>query len=119
MIIAFFGCWRKAGHFLWFPGWQQKRDFEIDNLNFPREHVLDASILFLPRPEQAGIGMRTYLPAPNKTIFAWWGSPWDSRPGVNSALIVEGNRTLDEAWEQFNLSFPQSELIQKPIIIRS
>jgi hypothetical protein len=119
MIIVYFGCWRQAGHFLWLPGWDRTstRDFEIERLKIPKETQLDASILFLPRPEQKGMGMATYLPAPDRTVFAWWGSPFDNRGQVNSALIVEGKKGFDETWELFRAKFPDPEnRISKPMI---
>jgi hypothetical protein len=62
--------------------------------------------------------MATYLPAPDRSIFAWWGSPFDDRGQVNCALIVEGKKNIDEAWQLFKEKFPDPDnLIKKPMLL--
>lgn len=115
--MIYFGCWKDAGHFIWFPNWEQKRNFEIEKLRLPQGYYLDATMLFLPEVERVGTGMITYLPAPDLTVIAWWGSAFDKRGKVNCALIVEGKKNLDEAWQLFKENFPLSnDLIEKPMI---
>ncbi|HLF10632.1 MAG TPA: hypothetical protein VJA26_05410 [Gammaproteobacteria bacterium] len=118
MTIAFFGCNGRAGHFLWESPHEQLRDFECDQLGFPKSWHLDGGPLFLPRPERVGEGMLTHLPAPNITILAWWGSPFDKRGAVNSAIIVSGNvRSIDAIWFAFEKGFPElAKQLQRPVV---
>jgi hypothetical protein len=77
-------------------------------LRVPAAATLDGTPIFLPYPERAGNGALTYLPANDRSILAWWGgSPWDSRPGVNSAIIVAGRASVAEIWARFVTAFPQ------------
>jgi len=118
MIIAYFGCWQKPGHYLWGSPGVTLHDQEVDRLKIPKNYHLDASVLFLPYPEKVGQGCLTYLPAPNRTILAWWGSPFDNRGKVNCAVIIEGKKTADEIWSAFKTSFPDPDnLIVKPNIV--
>ena len=106
-IIVYFGCWGQAGHFLWLPNRQHAYDHEIREMVLPTAAQLDASKLFLPRPEKVGTGTITYLPALNRTILAWWGNnPWDKRGKVNSAIITNGNLGEIELWQRFVRYFP-------------
>lgn len=105
-MIAYFGCWDGPGHFLRMPGKYDPLHSQRDVL--PTTAHLDGSILFLPRPEKVGIGAITYLPAPHLTILAWWGSPFDTRGAVNSAVIVSGHvQSLDAIWASFEKHFPE------------
>jgi hypothetical protein len=104
--IFYWGCWKRAGHFLFYPGGQHVRDFECERLSIPSPYQLDGTVLFLPQPEKVGDGALTYLPGPNCTILAWWGSPWDKRGKSNSAIIIKGHITTD-IWDQFNERFPE------------
>jgi hypothetical protein len=99
----FFGCWGDAGHFLWDKNKQRIYDRDSYGLS---AHNLDASSLILPYPEQKGKGCRTYLPSMDRTIIAWWGNPWDTRPGVNNSVIAKGNSTISEIWTAFRIDFP-------------
>ncbi len=118
-MIAYFGCWDRPGHFLRIAGNQHPS--RSDEAMFPSAAHLDGSILFLPRPEKVGTGMLTYLPAPNLTVLAWWGSPFDKRGAVNSAVIVSGHvKSSDSVWGAFEKAFPQlvSKLSQPQIVER-
>lgn len=72
----------------------------------PDASDLDANQLILPSPEVKGNGAITYLPAIDRTVFAWWGSPWDSRPKVNSAILDHGRLNLATLWQHFAQQFP-------------
>jgi hypothetical protein len=74
---------------------------------------IDASSLLFPIDENCNTGIRTYLPATDRTILAWWKSPWDGRPGVNNAFIVAGKRTVETCIEIFHLDFPELASIWK------
>jgi len=116
-IIVYFGCWNEAGHFLWQPGRRGLRDYDADKMLIPTASQLDGSKLFLPSPEKVGTGAVTYLPAPDRTVFAWWGiNPWDQRGAVNSAIITNGNLDETEMWQRFGKHFPElSEKLTRPL----
>ena len=115
--MVYFGCWNEAGHFLWNKGWRRLRRHDREKLNIPREETLDCSPLLLPLPERVGIGVLTYLPAPNMTVLAWWGSKFDDRGKVNCAVIANSNMTLDELWNKFKQEFPDpNNYIMKPTL---
>jgi hypothetical protein len=117
-IVLFFGCWDEAGHYLKFWDRRTVRDFDADRMMVPHAGVLDGSFLFLPRPEKVGNGALTYLPATNRTILAWWGSPWDGRGAVNSAIIVSGKATSEECWRRFMAAFPDlARRLTRPLIV--
>lgn len=106
MVIAYFGCWNEPGHYLKMPG--NRKPYSDEQKKLPSPGHLDGSILFLPRPEKVGVGAITYLPGPNLTVLAWWGSPFDRRGAVNSAVIVSGHvRSLDAIWGSFEKHFPE------------
>jgi hypothetical protein len=102
--ILYFGCWDRAGHFLWAPDKSSIRD--LGNRGEITDRLLDSTPLLLPYPEKKGSGCRTYLSAPDKTVLSWWGNPFDDRPGVNNSVIVDGNRTVFYCWEMFTIKFP-------------
>jgi len=116
-IIAYFGCWKGAGHFLFSSGWQSLRDFNATQMRIPLPQYLDGTGLFLPTKERVGDACITYLPAPHRTVLAWWGSPFDTRGAVNCAVITDGDRSMGEVWEAFKDSFPDPEgLITRPTL---
>jgi hypothetical protein len=101
--VYFFGCWGDAGHHLRDPLKRMVRD--PDRIRIPSDRVLDGGPMFLP-PVQQKIGALTYLPACDITVLAWWGNPWDTRGGVNNAVLVRGQHTLDSAWAAFEEEIP-------------
>lgn len=117
-IIAYFGCWGQAGHFLHYPGKQWVSDTDILMKGIPTAAQLDGGRLFLPHPEKVGTGTVTYLPAPNLTVLAWWGNnPWDERGKVNQAVIATGELGYSEMWQRFVSYFPElSEKLKRPVI---
>lgn len=104
-FVLFFGCNGRPGHYLIGPGGGTIREFEADRLNVPRDHNLDGSHIFLPRPERVGLGALTYLPATDRTVLAWWGNPADTRGGVNNAIIVDGKASAEKVWQRFSIVF--------------
>ena len=76
-----------------------------DRLRIPSPRDLDCSSMLLP-PENVGAGSLTYLPACNITVLAWWGSPFDARPGANNAILIRGQFSLNSLWHEFTKSFP-------------
>jgi len=86
--------------------------------HIPRPHQLDGGQLFLPRLERKGDACLTYLPAPDRTVLAWWGSPFDERGAVNSAIITEGNVSAEECWQRFVDQFSDLAQLPKPNLLR-
>lgn len=116
-MLIFWGCWDRPGHYLWTPYKSTLRDFEADRQLVPRANYLDATIMFLPKDERVGTGALTYLPGIDRTILAWWGSPFDTRGKVNSALIADGQLTLDAIWHRFSQLYPDLEpKLQRPYL---
>jgi hypothetical protein len=116
--IAFFGCWGGAGHFMRTPDRQTVHDCE--RAGIPKDSDLDGSRLFLPYPENPGEGRLTYLPALNVTVLSWWNRVIDTRPAVNSHLIVRQETRLDTMWAIFVHKFPDlAALHTKPIVGRT
>lgn len=72
----------------------------------PRDHNLDGTPIFLPFPERVGEGALTYLPGTDRTVLAWWGSPFDSRGKVNNTIICAGRLSAGEVWLAFGSAFP-------------
>lgn len=113
--VYYFGCWEQAGHHLRDRSGRSIGDHESTRLRIPRDFDLDGGPLFLPHPERVGRGAVTYLPACNVTVLAWWGSPWDKRGAVNSAVILRGRHDADGAWTAFTEAFPRlASQLMKP-----
>jgi hypothetical protein len=118
-FVLHWGCRDRPGHALTYPHGGFVRDFECEGLMVPRPHHLDGTILFLPQPEEPGHGALTYLPAPDRTILAWWDRTFDKRGRCNMAIIASGKRSADECWQLFTESFHDlAAQLQKPSIKR-
>lgn len=113
-LIVHFGCRGQAGHNFTFPSGRGVRDHE---LNLPTSAELDCSWAFLPRPEEAGHGALTYLPAAHRTVLAWWGSPYDLRGKVNQTVIAVGRLTMDDLWARFVSEFPDLAHLTRPVLV--
>jgi hypothetical protein len=106
--VYFFGCLGQAGHYLHRARhWRTLDHHEAKQMRVPSDHALDGSAIFLPFPELKGNGALTYLPANDLTVLAWWGSPWDGRGAVNSAILVRGRHDVDAVWQAFEKAFPE------------
>lgn len=105
-LCIYWGCLGDSGHHLHSPDRGLVRPFECERFRIPTAGQMDGGCAFLPHSKTIGVACLTYLPGPDRTILAWWGSPWDSRPGVNSAIITEGNVDADECWRRFVTTFP-------------
>ena len=118
MAAYYFGCYGRAGHYLFGPRGQRLSHYEQERLGLP-DHDFDACPFLLPR-EVVGDGALTYLPAMDRTALSWWGSPWDKRGKVNSHVLADGRLTADEAWRQFEADFPDlAKHLAMPRIVRS
>jgi hypothetical protein len=115
-MIAYFGCNRDSGHYLWRDDNETMREAEAERLGLPTAGQLDATRLFLPWPERFGQAAITYLPSPDYSVLAWWGSPFDMRGKTNSAIIVSGCwNSVDAIWVQFEEAFPRlAPLLKRP-----
>lgn len=116
--VYFFGCLGRAGHFLHRAGHWRTLDYhEAQKMRVPSDSALDGGASFLPLPECRGEGALTYLPANDLTVLAWWGSPWDNRGAVNSAVMVRGKHDADAVWSAFEQAFPEfAPKIERPRI---
>ena len=116
--MRYFGCLRKPGHHLFRPDGRSMSGFEARSERWPEPSSLDANPLLLPIQEQAGRAICTYLPAINVTVLAWWGSPFDSRPKVNSAVLIRGLYSGPQVWEHFCSAFRElAEELTPPEIV--
>lgn len=108
-VLAFFGCnSRDSGHVIITPNqFYGINDMQCQKLGIPFARELDGSTLLLPKPERHNEGCLTRLPALYRTVIAWWGSPWDTRPGANNMIIAKGvEDDFETIWRQFELAFP-------------
>lgn len=101
--IAFFGCWGKAGHFLFDKDGNHIRGSAC---GLPEEQ-LDGSPLLLPHPEVPGAGQCTYLPAWDVTVLSWWNRVFDTRSAVNSHVLCRGHVEPSTMWAIFQHNFPK------------
>lgn len=108
--VYFFGCNEQSGHHLY-----PRVDFNTQLYHVSR--AIDGCPMLLP-PESIGAGALTYLPAIDMTDLAWWGSPWDSRPGVNNHVLVRGQHDADAVWKAFEVAFPRlAQKLQRPSVV--
>lgn len=111
-MTAYFGCWKEPGHYLWVPPGRRASRLEERDYLAPKE--LDCNLIFLP-PEVVGCGALTLLPGCRKTVLAWWGSPYDRRGKVNSAIIVRGIIANPvTVWQSFRTLFPELKEVTPP-----
>lgn len=118
-FLLYFGCWGQAGHYLFDRNKRSIYDSRAEGLPFNHE-ALDGSSVFLPNPERRGIGALTHVVRGDDayTVFAWWGSPFDTRGRVNAAIIASGWDSADELWRRFSIVYePLAKLLSKPIIL--
>lgn len=110
MDCYYFGTKDRAGHYL-FLG-QQHFNHKYLPDDFPlNPNGLDGRLLPPMLPQEQGRAEIIYFIG--WTIIAFWDRSVDSREGSNSAFIMRGNRTFNEAlkiakesyphiWERFN-----------------
>ena len=92
--VYFFGCVSTPGHYLWGADGREQyplfRHFS-DALGVS----LDTGVL-----KEAGIpdipGRACFLQRGGYSLVCWWDRSGDTRPGSNSAFIVEGDHSADE-----------------------
>lgn len=98
--VFYFGCNEQSGHHLIDRHGRHIGHHDAERFRIPRDHDLDGGPMFLPDPEKVGTGALTYLPACDVTVLAWWGSPWDKRGKVNTAVLVRGKLDAD-GWDWY------------------
>lgn len=100
-IALYFGCSRdaRAGHFLWAADGRTSARLvgatpEEREWFRAFEHTLDCT--YAPRGSQVqGRALRHHVHG--WTIVAWWDRTVDSRGNSNSAVLIRGEYTFDEA----------------------
>lgn len=106
-FLLYFGCWDRAGHFLF--------DRNGSTIHYSLSHELpfrpvdlDGSSFFLPHPERVGKGALTHVVRNDEayTVLAWWGSPFDTRGAVNAAIISNGWDDAANLWQRFTFVYP-------------
>lgn len=105
MIECFyFGCWNEKGHYLHSKGGQSLGRNMPKDFPFP-EYVLDSGFLPPNQPEIQGVA--THVHINDWTVIAFWDRTVDSRGKSNSAFIMRGEHTFDEAVAIAKTEFPQ------------
>lgn len=103
-FLLYFGCWDRAGHFLYDRNGNRPQ-------NLPRSAIpeteMDGSKVFLPQPEKVGTGKLTHVISGGlcTTVLAWWGSPFDSRGAVCAVIQCDGWCTGEDLWTRFALVY--------------
>lgn len=96
----YFGCWDRAGHYLWSPRGEQCSKHHLgswtsfDGLYAPRGWYKD----------KLGFWKRTVRDG--WTVIACWDCSVDERYNSNAAFIVEGEHSVAEALEVAKAKFP-------------
>ena len=93
----YFGCIRSAGHFVWSPEGRYVTDCEW--LGY-----LDGR---LPPEGKEVEGVARLHHFNGCTVIAFWDNSVDSRPASNSAFMLLGKLTFDQAVEAAKQAFPQ------------
>lgn len=103
----YFGCEnRESGHYLWMPGMHSvPYHVQRDQLPGPLQpHGLDGTYAPLG-PEVEGQALLHHVHG--RTVLAFWDRSVDHRGGSNSAFILSGRLTFEEAVAQARAAFPE------------
>lgn len=118
----FFGCWNQSGHYLFAPGGRRERSnngaallgnyTHIDGALAPRYGRGGALCWKASHPDGSsaeypqGRFLRHVLDN-GFTALQWWDqTQGDTRPGSNSTLLLEGDRTTEECLAALREHFP-------------
>lgn len=107
-VIFYFGCLRESGHYLWLPsGSRTVADYDQRlPVTFPcRLSTLDSG--FLPPRAPQDEGVARIWQTDGWTILAFWDRSVDSRPGSNSAFVLEGDLSFEEATAAARGAYPE------------
>lgn len=105
MRVYYFGSWNQRGHLLYTssgrtPSWDAVYEMPVPL----RDGKLDGA--FAPKgPEQVNIANHFHIA--KWTVIAFWDRSGDSRPGSNSAFVMEGDKTFEEALMIARAHFPE------------
>jgi len=100
MKVAFFGCWKQAGHFLYDPSGMMMESFGP----FIQESM---DGIFLKPGHRIG-GQVDIVYFKDHTVIAFVDNTVDRRPGSNGAFIVEGHGlTKKQCWAEAAKLYPQ------------
>lgn len=101
MRCFYHGCIGGAGHYLWDAG--PHKCWSGGGLPF-RASILDAGLLDPQREQAEGVVRRVVIAG--WTVLAFWDRSIDSRPGSNSAFVVEGEHSTADALQVAKQNFP-------------
>jgi len=113
MEPMYFGCWGEKGHYLW----TRSRRPALEPETLPPElhaHKLDG--VYAPRlpgkyagdkgPEAAQ-GRATITHVAGWTVLAFWDRSVDDRGASNSAFVIPGELTFEQARDRAREAFPE------------
>lgn len=99
----YFGCHREAGHYLFDE--QGRHASRRGELSLPfRYSILDSGLL--PQGDAQEQGAATIVLFPAWTVISFWDRSVDKRGGCNSAFVLPGQMTFDEAIAVSKEKFP-------------
>ena len=100
----YFGCWDRAGHFLWTPAGVYLSSIAERELPLAlRSETLDGG--YAPMgPEEEGRALVHLVHG--RTVLAFWDRSVDARGRCSSAFILKGHLSFDEAVAAARAAFP-------------
>lgn len=110
MNIYYFGCWRDVGHYL--RDTAGRTIWKEEEIGLPFSiYRLDTG--FLPKSERGSSeqpeGVLHHTIEQGWTVIAFWDRSVDTRRGGNSAFVMHGEHTAEEAlrmaWREFPTIF--------------
>lgn len=120
-FLLYFGCWDRPGHFLFDRN--KRTVYDPEQEYGPRvfsDKALDGSFVFLPRPEEPGVGRLTHVLVGDDctTVLAWWDRTFDTRGNCNAAIQLSGWENADVVWERFQIVYPAlGKVLKKPRLV--
>lgn len=100
----YFGCWGGEGHFLRTVKKRYISNQHIPDLPF-HYAKLDGGFLDQSSREQRE-GFARFLHVGRFTVISFWDRTVDHRPGSNSAFVIRGEYSFDDAIEISKRAFP-------------
>lgn len=107
--VLYFGAHGQAGHYLWCPG-PYRAGFRYESKLPFGFHILDGHLI--PPAEKRPLGTVYAAVINGWTVFSFRDCSGDSRPGSNSAFVLEGVWDYAPAMERARVAFP--EIFNRP-----